>query len=414
MNRDLLLGFSRFPLSAGAAPPRCRSRERKSKITASRKLLLKSLMLAKAKEEWDQEIVDKQAEKERYLSERVTPLHTSGLSLSQLQVLLSLRVHWAPWEREGPHSPLSCFLGPRTCAGSCTRRWKLWMRRDTTLKRNATITPGRSALWKWETGARTWRPCRAWRAGRRCSTLPSPPRGSDRSTGKKTVPVPAASLPSLLPCPFVPVPEFPLSWNTRTAVWKGVLSFFLPAVPSALPLHSVPSAATGRAVPKGQCHPPLPALQSCPLCPPCPLCPVAPRDVPASQMCIKGLSWAEAVCTPHWGTLPRARPGHPAVSPCWHSDPTPWAHTGFGLVPSSPGLLLRSHSPAEPPGPTQGQPCWAQGCRAPQAPAWGNRAACSPSPLLCFWKSPQSSRHQLPSSCPPQALQLWQLGHFKG
>ncbi|NXO32303.1 TNNI1 protein, partial [Cisticola juncidis] len=60
---------------------------RKSKITASRKLLLKSLMLAKAKEEWDQEIVDKQAEKERYLSERVTPLHTSGLSLSQLQDL---------------------------------------------------------------------------------------------------------------------------------------------------------------------------------------------------------------------------------------------------------------------------------------------------------------------------------------
>ncbi|XP_062480898.1 troponin I, slow skeletal muscle isoform X1 [Pezoporus occidentalis] len=60
---------------------------RKSKITASRKLLLKSLMLAKAKEEWDQEIVDKQAEKERYLSERITPLRTSGLSLSQLQDL---------------------------------------------------------------------------------------------------------------------------------------------------------------------------------------------------------------------------------------------------------------------------------------------------------------------------------------
>lgn len=45
-------------------------------------------MLAKAKEEWDQEIVDKQSEKERYLSERITPLHTSGLSLSQLQVFL--------------------------------------------------------------------------------------------------------------------------------------------------------------------------------------------------------------------------------------------------------------------------------------------------------------------------------------
>ncbi|KAF2985849.1 hypothetical protein EK904_006553 [Melospiza melodia maxima] len=78
---SLLLFFLLFP----GCCPACR--ERKSKITASRKLLLKSLMLAKAKEEWDQEIVDKQAEKERYLSERVTPLHTSGLSLSQLQDL---------------------------------------------------------------------------------------------------------------------------------------------------------------------------------------------------------------------------------------------------------------------------------------------------------------------------------------
>uniref|UniRef100_A0A7N5P9M4 Troponin I, slow skeletal muscle-like n=1 Tax=Ailuropoda melanoleuca TaxID=9646 RepID=A0A7N5P9M4_AILME len=61
--------------------------ERKPKITASRKLLLKSLMLAKAKEEWEQEQVDKQGEKERYLAERITPLHTSGLSYSQLQDL---------------------------------------------------------------------------------------------------------------------------------------------------------------------------------------------------------------------------------------------------------------------------------------------------------------------------------------
>uniref|UniRef100_A0A803VAV0 Troponin I, fast skeletal muscle n=33 Tax=Passeriformes TaxID=9126 RepID=A0A803VAV0_FICAL len=55
--------------------------------TSAISLCSQSLMLAKAKEEWDQEIVDKQAEKERYLSERVTPLHTSGLSLSQLQDL---------------------------------------------------------------------------------------------------------------------------------------------------------------------------------------------------------------------------------------------------------------------------------------------------------------------------------------
>lgn len=43
-------------------------------------------MLAKAKEEWEQEQVDKQGEKERYLAERITSLHTSGLSYSQLQV----------------------------------------------------------------------------------------------------------------------------------------------------------------------------------------------------------------------------------------------------------------------------------------------------------------------------------------
>lgn len=61
--------------------------ERKSKITASRKLLLKSLLLAKAKEAWEQEHVDKEEEKKRYLSERIPRLSTSGLSLSQLQDL---------------------------------------------------------------------------------------------------------------------------------------------------------------------------------------------------------------------------------------------------------------------------------------------------------------------------------------
>ncbi|MBN3316741.1 TNNI1 protein, partial [Atractosteus spatula] len=59
----------------------------KSKITASRKLMLKSLLLAKAKEELEQEIVDKEEEKERYLSERVPPLQLHGLSYNQLQEL---------------------------------------------------------------------------------------------------------------------------------------------------------------------------------------------------------------------------------------------------------------------------------------------------------------------------------------
>lgn len=43
-------------------------------------------MVAKAKEELEQEILDKEEEKDRYLSERAPPLKTSGLSLAQLQV----------------------------------------------------------------------------------------------------------------------------------------------------------------------------------------------------------------------------------------------------------------------------------------------------------------------------------------
>ena len=61
--------------------------ERKSKITASRKLMLKSLMLAKAKECWEQEHEEREAEKVRYLSERIPTLQTRGLSLSALQDL---------------------------------------------------------------------------------------------------------------------------------------------------------------------------------------------------------------------------------------------------------------------------------------------------------------------------------------
>ncbi|XP_039739581.1 troponin I, slow skeletal muscle, partial [Pteropus medius] len=61
--------------------------ERKSKITASRKLLLKSLMLAKAKECWEQEQEEREAEKSRYLAQRIPTLETRGLSLSALQDL---------------------------------------------------------------------------------------------------------------------------------------------------------------------------------------------------------------------------------------------------------------------------------------------------------------------------------------
>nr|XP_029526669.1 troponin I, slow skeletal muscle-like isoform X1 [Oncorhynchus nerka] len=61
--------------------------KRKSKISASRKLMLKSLMVAKAKEEIEQEIVDKEEEKERYLAERAPTLQTGGMSFAELQEL---------------------------------------------------------------------------------------------------------------------------------------------------------------------------------------------------------------------------------------------------------------------------------------------------------------------------------------
>ncbi|XP_078805988.1 troponin I, slow skeletal muscle [Oryzias latipes] len=61
--------------------------QRKPKISASRKLMLKSLMVAKAKEELEQEMIVKEEEKQKYLAERAPPLNMNGLSLAQLQAL---------------------------------------------------------------------------------------------------------------------------------------------------------------------------------------------------------------------------------------------------------------------------------------------------------------------------------------
>ncbi|KAM6977094.1 troponin I, slow skeletal muscle-like isoform 2-T2 [Aplochiton taeniatus] len=49
--------------------------------------MLKSLMANKAKEELEQEIVDKEEEKERYLAERAPPMHSVSMSLAQLTEL---------------------------------------------------------------------------------------------------------------------------------------------------------------------------------------------------------------------------------------------------------------------------------------------------------------------------------------
>ncbi|CAJ1050245.1 troponin I type 1b (skeletal%2C slow) [Xyrichtys novacula] len=61
--------------------------ERKSKISASRKLMLKSLMVAKAKEELEQEMEEKEEQKAKYLEEKSPPIQTSGMSLEELQTL---------------------------------------------------------------------------------------------------------------------------------------------------------------------------------------------------------------------------------------------------------------------------------------------------------------------------------------
>ncbi|XP_061584231.1 troponin I, slow skeletal muscle-like, partial [Cololabis saira] len=61
--------------------------EKRSKMSASRKLMLKSLMVAKAKEELEQELEEKEEQKEKYLEENIPPVQTSGMSLDELRTL---------------------------------------------------------------------------------------------------------------------------------------------------------------------------------------------------------------------------------------------------------------------------------------------------------------------------------------
>ncbi|XP_075696930.1 troponin I, cardiac muscle [Rhinoderma darwinii] len=61
--------------------------KRQPKISASRKLQLKSLMLQIAKNEMEHEEEERAQKKERFLSEHCEPLQLSGLSLSELQDL---------------------------------------------------------------------------------------------------------------------------------------------------------------------------------------------------------------------------------------------------------------------------------------------------------------------------------------
>ncbi|KAM3859097.1 troponin I, slow skeletal muscle-like [Diretmus argenteus] len=59
----------------------------KSKISASRKLSLKILLLTRACEDLEKEKQDRDEEKVRYLGEKLPPLKLSGLPLAELQTL---------------------------------------------------------------------------------------------------------------------------------------------------------------------------------------------------------------------------------------------------------------------------------------------------------------------------------------
>lgn len=50
-------------------------------------------MVAKAKEMLDQEVMDKEEEKQQYLAEKITPVQTGGMSFAELQVWLCTLWH---------------------------------------------------------------------------------------------------------------------------------------------------------------------------------------------------------------------------------------------------------------------------------------------------------------------------------
>ncbi|XP_013908735.1 PREDICTED: troponin I, cardiac muscle-like [Thamnophis sirtalis] len=62
----------------------------KCKISASRKLQLKSMMLQVAKREMEKEEEERSQDKERFLSDRCIPLEVAGLSLTELQVSIEM------------------------------------------------------------------------------------------------------------------------------------------------------------------------------------------------------------------------------------------------------------------------------------------------------------------------------------
>ncbi|KAA8591019.1 hypothetical protein FQN60_001962 [Etheostoma spectabile] len=203
--------------------------QRKPKISASRKLMLKSLMVAKAKEELEQELVVKEEEKQNYLSERAPPLNTSSMSLAQLQDLcreLHAKIDVVDEERYDIEAKvmlntreikdlnikvldlrgkfkrpslrrvrvsadaiLRSLLGSKHKVSMDLRANLKSVKKEDTEKGVFEIPSSRPVQGgnrvrgqsRTVTGGRMWRPCQGWREGRRClmllRVLPSEPRG---------------------------------------------------------------------------------------------------------------------------------------------------------------------------------------------------------------------------------------------
>ncbi|KAL6458420.1 hypothetical protein MHYP_G00336500 [Metynnis hypsauchen] len=161
--------------------------EKKSKISASRKLMLKSLMVAKAKEELEQELIDKEEEKQRYLDEKVPALQTSRMSFAELQELcqeLHTKIDVVDEERYDIEAKV--LHNTREIKDLNIKVLDLRGKfKRPNLRRSRKRTQRRKRQWKSVTGGRTWRPCLEWRAARRCLM---PPRGqrSEQSHGVET------------------------------------------------------------------------------------------------------------------------------------------------------------------------------------------------------------------------------------
>jgi hypothetical protein len=102
-------------------------------------------MVAKAKEEIEQEIVDKEEEKERYLAERAPTLQTGGMSFAELQVLPSIHTFSKPIDYIdlSTNSLQNSNFPNRSYVGSYMPRLTWWMRSDMTLKPKSCTTPER-------------------------------------------------------------------------------------------------------------------------------------------------------------------------------------------------------------------------------------------------------------------------------